>query len=46
MAKRLFEDKENKVDEISKTLKISRSTLYRYRNGENNNKGKSGKSTT
>lgn len=36
MAKRLFEDKENKVDEISKTLNISRSTLYRYRKSENN----------
>ena len=34
MARRLYEDKENKVDEISKTLNISRSTLYRYRRRE------------
>jgi DNA invertase Pin-like site-specific DNA recombinase len=38
MAKRLFEDKDNKTNEIAKTLNISRSTLYRYRKGENNNK--------
>ena len=31
MAKRLFDDRENKIDEISGTLNISRSTLYRYR---------------
>jgi DNA invertase Pin-like site-specific DNA recombinase len=38
MAKRLFEDKDNKTNEIAKTLNISRSTLYRYQKGENNNK--------
>ena len=38
MAKRLYEDKENKVGEISKTLNISRSTFYRYRKSGNNNK--------
>ena len=38
MAKRLFEDKDKKVNEIAKTLNISRSTLYRYRKGENKNK--------
>jgi transposase len=31
MAKRLFDDRDNKVKEISQTLKVSRSTLYRYR---------------
>jgi ACT domain-containing protein len=31
MAQKLMETGSNKMDDIAKTLKISRSTLYRYR---------------
>ncbi len=30
MAQELYEDKDNSIDEICKTLNISRATLYRY----------------
>ena len=32
MAKKLYADKTNEIDEICKTLHISRATLYRYLN--------------
>jgi DNA invertase Pin-like site-specific DNA recombinase len=32
MAKKLYADKTNEIDEICKTLHISRATLYRYIN--------------
>ena len=41
MAKKLMQDKETKVFDISKTMNVSRSTLYRYRTAETlENKGK------
>ena len=30
LAQRLYEDKKNSIDDICKTLRVSRSTLYRY----------------
>jgi predicted transcriptional regulator YheO len=30
MAQRLYADRNNSIEEICKTLRISRSTLYRY----------------
>ena len=34
MAKSLLDDPENSVDDVCKTLKVSRATLYRYLNAE------------
>jgi ACT domain-containing protein len=30
LAQRLYDDKTNSIDDICKTLRVSRSTLYRY----------------
>jgi DNA invertase Pin-like site-specific DNA recombinase len=34
IAKKLMDDKETNVQEITKTMRVSRSTLYRYKTSE------------